>query len=145
MRPTDQMLSRISAEIEEKQAFIDGVVEAAEQEGRDLTSQEMELVTRSRDRQGELNEQAKPMQEASRIALESAERIAQIGKLIERAEARSRRRSSTAPPAPTSTTTGRPRSGPRRRASGSTCTSGPPRTRRRPTTPACCRLRSCSR
>lgn len=82
MRPTDQMLSRISAEIEEKQAFIDGIVEAAEKEGRDLSTQEMEMVTRTRDRQGELNEQAKPMQDAARIALESQERIAQIGKLI---------------------------------------------------------------
>ena len=83
MRPTDQMLSRISAEIEEKQSFIDGVVESAEKEGRDLTAQEMELVTRSKDRQGELNEQAKPMQEAARIAIESQERVAQIGKLFQ--------------------------------------------------------------
>ena len=84
MRSSDQMLARIAGEIEEKQRFIDGVVEAAEKEGRDLTSQEMELVTRSRDRQGELNEQAKPMQEAARISMESQERVAQIGKLLER-------------------------------------------------------------
>lgn len=84
MRPTDQMLARISAEIEQKQEFIDGVVEAAEKDGRDLTSQEMELVTRSRDRQNELNDQAKPMQEAAEIAIASQERIAQIGKLFDR-------------------------------------------------------------
>ena len=46
MRATDQMLARISAEIEEKQKFIDGVVEDAEKDGRDLSQQEMELVTR---------------------------------------------------------------------------------------------------
>ena len=70
-------------EIEEKQTFIDGVVEAAEKEGRDLTAQEMELVTRSRDRQGELNEQAKPMQEAARIAARvGASGSPQIGKLM---------------------------------------------------------------
>jgi HK97 family phage major capsid protein len=76
------MLARISGEIAEKQTFIDGVVEAAETESRDLTSQEMELVTRARTRQGELNEQAKPMQEAAQIALESRERLAAIGKLM---------------------------------------------------------------
>ena len=82
MRATDQMLARLSGEIAEKQNFIDGVVEAAEKEGRDLTSQEMELVTRARTRQGELNDQAKPMQEAAEIALESARRISEIGKLM---------------------------------------------------------------
>ena len=60
-----------AAEIEEKQKFIDGVVEAAEKDGRDLTQQEMELVTRAVTGSGELNEQAKPMQEAARIAIES--------------------------------------------------------------------------
>jgi HK97 family phage major capsid protein len=75
------MLARIAGEIEEKQTFIDGIVEAAENEHRDLSSQEMEMVTRSRDRQSELNAQAGPMQEAARIALESRERIMQIGKL----------------------------------------------------------------
>ena len=65
-------------------SFIDGVVEAAEKEGRDLTPQEMELVTRSRDRQEKLNEQAKPMQEAAQIAAQSQERLAEIGKLFER-------------------------------------------------------------
>jgi HK97 family phage major capsid protein len=82
VRPTDQMLARISGEIEEKQKFIDGIVEAAEKDARDLTDQEMEMVTRSRDRQGELNAQAAPMQEAARIALESRERITQIGQLM---------------------------------------------------------------
>jgi HK97 family phage major capsid protein len=82
MRATDQMLARLSGEIAEKQNFIDGVVEAAENEGRDLTSQEMELVTRARTRQGELNDQAKPMQEAAEIAHESARRISEIGRLM---------------------------------------------------------------
>ena len=102
MRATDQMLARISAEIEEKQKFIDGVVEDAEKAGRDLTSEEMELVTRSRDRQGELNEQAKPMQEAARIAIDSQERVAQIGRLFEQqSDSKPKTSASTAPPATT--------------------------------------------
>jgi HK97 family phage major capsid protein len=81
MSSTDKMLTRLAGEIEEKQTFIDGIVQAAENDHRDLTSQEMEMVTRSRDRLGELNAQAGPMQEAARIASESRARIEQIGKL----------------------------------------------------------------
>jgi HK97 family phage major capsid protein len=77
------MLARIGGEIEEKQAFIDRIVETAEKESRDLTSQEMEMVTRSRDRLSELNQQAGPMQEAAQIALQSRQRITEIGKLVD--------------------------------------------------------------
>jgi HK97 family phage major capsid protein len=77
------MLARIGGEIEEKQAFIDRIVETAEKESRDLTSQEMEMVTRSRDRLSELNQQAGPMQEAAAIALQSRQRITEIGKLVD--------------------------------------------------------------
>lgn len=83
MRATDQMLARVASEVEERQKFVDGVVEAAEKDGRDLTSQEMELVTRAQTRMGELGAQMEPLKEASRIALESRSRIAEIGKLFE--------------------------------------------------------------
>ena len=46
MRPTDQMLARLAAEADEKAKFVDGVIEDAEKAGRDLTQQELELVTR---------------------------------------------------------------------------------------------------
>jgi HK97 family phage major capsid protein len=82
MRPTDQMLSRLTAEIEEKQQFIDGLVETAEKEARDLTGQEMELVTRSRTRLTELGDQVEPLKEARRISGESAQRIAEISRYM---------------------------------------------------------------
>jgi HK97 family phage major capsid protein len=90
MRVTDQMLARIAGEIEEKQSFIDGIVEEAEKTGRDLNGQEMELITRARDRLGELNATAKPMQDAAQISIESRERIAQIGKLMGEPDAKPR-------------------------------------------------------
>ena len=78
MRNTDQLLTRLVAEIEEKQQFIDGIVEDAEKDGRDLSSQEMELVTRSRDRMSELNQQLEPVKESRRIGLESSRMLAEI-------------------------------------------------------------------
>jgi len=76
------MLARISSEIEERQQFIDGVVEDAEKEGRDLSEQEMELVTRARTRLGELNTQSGPMIESRRIGTESRAKLAEISEFI---------------------------------------------------------------
>ena len=78
MRSTDQMLSRLVAEIEEKQVFIDGVVEDAEKEGRDLNSQEMELATRARTRVGELQPQVDQLLDLRRMGSESRAKIAEL-------------------------------------------------------------------
>jgi HK97 family phage major capsid protein len=74
------MLARYVAEIEEKQAFIDGIVEAAEseKEPRDLSPHELELVTRARDRIKDVNELMQPLEESRRISGDSAERIRQL-------------------------------------------------------------------
>lgn len=84
MRQTDQMLARYAGEIEERQAFIDGIVEGAESETRDLTVQEMELVTRARERISACAAQVEPLNEARRISSESARRIAEINRTIDR-------------------------------------------------------------
>ena len=78
MRSTDQMLSRLVAEIEEKQVFIDGVVEDAEKQGRDLNSQEMELATRARTRVGELQPQLDQLLELRRMGSESRAKLAEL-------------------------------------------------------------------
>ena len=82
-RSTDQMLARYVGEIEDRQQLIDGLVEAAEKEERDLSTEEMELVTRARDRIGSINEMMKPLEEARRISGDSADRIAAISKFIQ--------------------------------------------------------------
>src|SRR5262252_8495889 len=82
-RQTDQMLARYVGEIEERQAFIDGLVEAAETDKRDLTEQELELVTRARDRIGTVNGLMAPLEEARRISGESSERIAALAKFMQ--------------------------------------------------------------
>jgi hypothetical protein len=80
MGATDQMLARYVAEIEERQTFIDGVVEAAG--GKDLSDEQLELVTETRNRIEKVNELMKPLEESRRISGDSAERIAQIAKYM---------------------------------------------------------------
>ena len=91
MRPTDQMLARLAAEADKKAKFVDGVIEAAEKDGRDLTSQELELVTRSRDRQKEINDQMEPLKEARRISGDSADKIAEIAQYMAQVEGKPKR------------------------------------------------------
>ena len=76
------MLARYVGEIEDRQQFIDGLVEGAQNDKRDLKPEEMELITRARDRIGFCNDQMKPLEEARRISGESAERIAKIAELM---------------------------------------------------------------
>jgi len=82
MRATDSMLARYTAEIEERQSFLDGLVEAAETESRDLSEKEMELATRARDRIKAVNELMQPLEEARKISGDSSERIAQLAKYM---------------------------------------------------------------
>jgi len=89
-RKTDQMLARYVGEIEERQQFIDGMVEAAQEDGRDLNEQELELVTRARDRIGECNTMMQPLEEARRIGAESSERIASIARFMQAEDSRPR-------------------------------------------------------
>ena len=63
---TDQMLARYVGEIEERQQFINGLVESAA--GEDLTDEKMELVTRAKDRVAE----AKATEQAGQIGQPSA-------------------------------------------------------------------------
>ena len=83
-RSTDQMLARYVGEIEERQQFIDGIVTAAEEKGEDLTDDQLELVTRARDRIAKCNELMGPLEEARRISSDSSERIAAIAHLMSR-------------------------------------------------------------
>ena len=138
----------MQGEIEERSKFIDGLVEAAEKEERDLTEQEMELLARDArpDRRAQRRRSGR-CSDAAEIASDSRERTAEIAQRVRRGPQPGRRpgRSSTARPAPTCSTTGGPASAPTRPASGSTCSTAPPRTRRPATTPACCRSRCCGR
>jgi HK97 family phage major capsid protein len=70
------MLARYVAEIEERQQFIDSLVESSN--GKDLTDEKAELVTEARNRIERVNEMMKPLEEARKISGDSAERIRQL-------------------------------------------------------------------
>ena len=78
MNTTDALLARYQAESEERSTFIDGILEAAEKETRDLTSQELELLTRTRERMQELSAQIEPLRTAAQINRASRDRTAEI-------------------------------------------------------------------
>ena len=106
----DALLARYQAEIEERSKFIDGIVEGAEKDERDLTEQEMTLLARTSDRIGELNEQvAAACIRRSQIAT-SSRRADRRDRAAVRRGARPHRaprpRSSTGPPASTRSTIG---------------------------------------
>jgi HK97 family phage major capsid protein len=84
MGATDQMLARYVAEIEDRQRFIDGVVESAN--GGDLNDEQLELVTETRNRIAKVNELMKPLEEATQISGASAERLAEISRYMTAAE-----------------------------------------------------------
>jgi HK97 family phage major capsid protein len=72
------MLSRYATEIDERQQFIDNLVEGATTAGRDLNASEMELVTRARDRITECNTNIEPLIEARRVTQTSTSRLAEL-------------------------------------------------------------------
>ena len=78
MGATDALLARYQGEVEERSRFIDGLVEGAEKEQRDLTEQEMDLLTRTRERIQTINQQVGPLKEAAKIAVESRRRTGEI-------------------------------------------------------------------
>src|SRR5215831_8458166 len=78
MRPMDQMLARYAAELDEKQQFLDGIVEDAEKNGRDLTEQEMELATRARERIQAIGGLIEPLQAAREIGVQSQKRLNEL-------------------------------------------------------------------
>jgi HK97 family phage major capsid protein len=75
---TDALITRYAGEIEERQAFIDGLVESAEKDGRDLDPKEMELITRARDRMSVVNGLLEPLHETLRITRTSSEKTAKL-------------------------------------------------------------------
>jgi len=80
---TDAMLARLTAELEEREAFQNGLVEAAQSANRDLNSQEMELYERAGARMVQLEGQLQPLREGARIAVESARRTSELANLFQ--------------------------------------------------------------
>ena len=81
-RSTDTILAQYSAEIEERQNFIDGVVKSAVDAGEDLDDGKLELINRAKEDIEKRNRQIEPLIEARRISGDSAARIEQIARFM---------------------------------------------------------------
>jgi HK97 family phage major capsid protein len=78
MPATDVLVDRYQREADDRTAFIEQLSADAEQAGRDLSPQEMEMITRAQTRVTELGQQIAPLREAARVAAESRARHGQL-------------------------------------------------------------------
>jgi hypothetical protein len=83
---TDELAAQLHGEIEERKAFIDGVVDEATTKGRDLEDKELELITRAKDRIEFLAGQLEPLRESIRLSRDSAAKHAEFSQLTRRPE-----------------------------------------------------------
>ena len=74
----DAMLARLTAEVEERRAFQEGLVEEAQNASRDLNVTEMALYTRAGERMAECEAQLEPLRESARIAASSNSRTREL-------------------------------------------------------------------
>jgi HK97 family phage major capsid protein len=78
------MIERIEREIEERSAFLEGVIANAQDGGRDLTDSEKELTAGARTRLGALDEQLKTLHETRSMTTAARQRAADVHHEIDR-------------------------------------------------------------
>ena len=76
------MLKKLQEEHEQKLAFIDGLTETAIKESRDLSTNELELITRSQTRVGELKTQIDVLSVDVQLSKEASDRIATLASAV---------------------------------------------------------------
>src|SRR5262245_4686193 len=81
-RATDTLLAKYVQEIEERQQFIDSLVSEPKGDNGDLSDEQLELVTRAKDRISQVNRLMQPLEESRRISTESSERIAALARFM---------------------------------------------------------------
>lgn len=75
---TDAMIARLEGELEERNAFIQGVIGGAQNADRDLSDNEKELLTSARTRVEALRSQLDTLQDSRETVLRARERSAQL-------------------------------------------------------------------
>lgn len=78
MPATDAMIARLESDLEERNAFIEGLIAGAQDGERDLNVQEMELIANARNRISAVGAQLEPLRETSRITIEARSRAREI-------------------------------------------------------------------
>jgi len=79
----DSMVTRLESEINERTAFIQGLVRSAEEAQRDMTDAEMELVKGARSRVDELNTQLNTLYETREVTESAVKRAGEVNKAME--------------------------------------------------------------
>ena len=87
MRQSDQLLTRLTGEIEEQQSFQDKLIEDAQRDSRDLTANDMELFERSKTRMAALREQLGPVKESLEISAEASQTLQEVSRRMRDQEA----------------------------------------------------------
>lgn len=75
----DAMLAKLAEERKAKLTFIEGLTDTAANEARDLSTNELELITRSKDRIGEIDKQIEVLAVDSELNEKAQNRLAQLG------------------------------------------------------------------
>lgn len=78
---TDAIVARLENELEERNSFVQGLIADAG-DSRDLTSQEMEMIGRARERMTFIGSQLDPLRDTARIARDSRERAREVDAAI---------------------------------------------------------------
>lgn len=81
---TDAMISRIEKEVAERNAFIEGVIESAQDASRDLTQNEKELTAEARKRIEACEEQLESLYESRERTMKARERSEQVHRELSR-------------------------------------------------------------
>ena len=74
----DTMVSRLETEVDERSAFISGLVRGAEENNRDLTANEMELIGNAKDRVTEIRSQLDTLYETRQISESAKQRAGEV-------------------------------------------------------------------
>jgi transcription elongation GreA/GreB family factor len=78
----DAMIRRLENELEERNAFVQGLITNAQDSERDLNDSEKSSLAETRGRMGELKGQIEELEETARIAHEISARARQVDQAI---------------------------------------------------------------
>lgn len=84
----DSMVTRLESEINERTAFITGLVRSAEEAGRDMTDAEMELVKGARSRVDEIKVQLDTLYETREVTEAASKRASEVNTALEQIRGR---------------------------------------------------------
>jgi HK97 family phage major capsid protein len=84
-KQTDAMILRLNQELEERGAFIEGIVQQAQDADRDLTDNEKEMTVQARSRVSALDEQLKMLYDSREATTRARTRATEVSNAMERA------------------------------------------------------------